>query len=173
MNKPDDLLPDGAFVAARFSPCFTWRYVLRRRWSSAAPIGFVLLNPSTADDRIDDPTIRRCIAYAKRWGHGGLVLGNLFAFRSTDPAALKTCSDPIGPQNDAALREVCAESAGGVVICGWGAHGSIYGRAREVLRSMRLEWGAKPHALAVTKGGEPGHPLYLRGDSEPFRFDLP
>lgn len=166
-----DLLPDAAFPAASFSPCMTWRYLLRRRWSAAPSVGFVLLNPSTADERHDDPTIRRCIAFAKRWQYGGLVLGNLFAFRSTDPASLKTCADPVGPENDDALRAVCAESAGGLVICGWGSHGGLSGRSAQVLQLMRSEWKAKPAALALTKSGQPGHPLYLRGDADPFPFE--
>jgi len=167
----DDLLPDGAFCAANFSPCMTWRYLLRRRWSSAPSVGFILLNPSTADDRLDDPTIRRCIAFAKRWQYGGLVLGNLFAFRSTDPSALKSCADPVGPWNDQALSTVCEESKDGVVICGWGAHGGLKGRSAQVLQMMRSEWRGRPYALALTKAGEPGHPLYLRGDADPFEVE--
>ncbi len=150
---------------AEFSPCRTWRYVLRRRWSSEPAIAFVLLNPSTADETEDDPTIRRCIGYARAWGYGALTLGNLFAFRATKPKNMRAAPDPVGPANDDALLALTLESDGRV-ICGWGAHGAHQGRSAEVYRLLR-QWAVVPQALAVTAAGEPGHPLYLRGDLKP------
>ena len=155
-----------AFPAAEFSACRTWRYVLRRQWASGPKLGFILLNPSTADETQDDPTIRRCIGFARKAGFGGLVLGNLFALRSTDPSALRNATDAVGPGNDEALRSIGRETEGRVV-CGWGAHGALRGRGAEVVR-MLGELGICPTALALTKAGEPRHPLYLKSDLKPF-----
>ena len=154
------------FRAAEFSPCRTWRYVLRRQWAFGPKLGFILLNPSTADETKNDPTIRRCIGFARGAGFGGLVLGNVFALRSTDPLALRSASDPVGPGNDEALRSIGLE-AEGRIVCGWGAHGAFRGRGAEVVR-MLGELGIRPTALALTKAGEPKHPLYLKSDLKPF-----
>lgn len=152
------MLPDD-FCAAEFSPCRTWRYVLRRRWAKGSSVGFVLLNPSTADERSDDPTIRRCIAYAKSWGFSGMSLGNIFAFRATDPRIMRAAPDPIGPANDEALISI-ADEAHGVVICGWGRHGAFLDRGHHVVAMLRAA-GVSIKALRITAGGHPGHPLYL------------
>jgi hypothetical protein len=164
-----DLLDAVDRPMAEFSPCRRYRYILRRQWSAARPVGFVLLNPSTADETQDDPTIRRCIGYAKAWGAGGLVLGNLFGLRSTDPRALRSHDDPVGPGNDAALLYMVGEIDRAPLICGWGSHGTFMGRGKEVLARLR-EWGATPMALTQTASGEPGHPLYLRADAKPVEI---
>jgi hypothetical protein len=171
MNEIAFLLEPDELPDAEFSPCRTWRYVLRRRWGSGPPVGFILLNPSTADETRDDPTIRRCVGYAKGWGFGALTLGNLFALRSTDPRALRSAFDPIGPANDTSLLAICDET-GGNIICGWGSHGSFMGRGAEVTKRL-LEWGARPMALKLTGAGDPGHPLYLRADLKPFALSSP
>jgi len=154
-------------LPATFSPCRTWRYTLRRRWADGKSAAFILLNPSTADEVQDDPTIRRCIAYAKRWGYGGLILGNAFALRSTDPRGLYSHADPNGPGNDQALAEIAKEADR--VVCGWGTHGALMGRGAAVLDIIR-QAGAEPLALKLTAAGYPGHPLYLRQDLQPFPF---
>src|SRR4028119_2392792 len=90
---------------AIFDPTRTYRYALWRTWDAARPpVAFVLLNPSTADARRDDPTIRRCANFARTWGFGGLEVVNLFAFRATHPTDLKCAADPVGPQNDVHLH---------------------------------------------------------------------
>lgn len=157
------------YVRAEFSPCRTWRYVLRRVWNPHKfMLGFILLNPSTADEERDDPTIRRCMNYAKDLGYGGIVLGNLFAFRATDPMDMVAASDPIGPENDAALSRICAET-GNEVICGWGSWGHHMARGADV--RMRLsDAGIRLRALKLTASGEPGHPLYLKADLQPFEI---
>ena len=149
-------------MSAIFSPCRTWRYRLERRWGEGPLVAFILLNPSTADETMDDPTIRRCIGYAKTWGYGGLVVGNIFALRSTDPKVLQSADDPVGPENDEHLLAI-AESAS-VVICGWGAHGKIAGRGHEVMKLLQAH---RPKYLKMTKLGAPQHPLYLKGDLTP------
>ena len=153
---------------AEFSPCRTYRYVLRRTWSAGPAVGFILLNPSTADETENDPTIRRCIGYAKAWGYGSLVLGNLFALRSTDPKGLRQVADPVGPDNDDWLLRI-AKEAGGKVICGWGNHGALNGRGRAVAVNLAAA-GVRPLALTVTTDGSPGHPLYLRGGLKPLEL---
>ena len=86
---------------AVFSPCRTYRYALSRVWAADKPYAlFIGLNPSTADETLDDPTIRRCIDFAKRWGYGGLVMANLFAYRATNPSEMKAATDPVGVAND-------------------------------------------------------------------------
>ena len=151
---------------ALFSPHLKYRYVLRRSVPRAlgiteeSAVAFVMLNPSVADERQDDPTIRRCVDYASRWGHSELYVVNLFAFRSTDPSGLYDESDPIGPLNDDYIRSV-AELCDSVVMA-WGAHGAHMERSTRV-RAMLHEI-TRPYYLTLTKDGEPGHPLRLRRD---------
>lgn len=146
--------------SATFDPTRTYRYKLERRWGDAAPAVFVMLNPGSADANLDDPTVRRCVAFARHEGCGGLVVVNLFALRVTDPKALRSHADPVGPLNDAFLRE--ARSQGSPVIAAWGAHGSLHGRDEAVARLLA---GCDVQCLGVTKDGHPCHPLYLPGDA--------
>jgi hypothetical protein len=119
------------YRSADFSLCRTYRYTLWRVWNSKVPpVCFIGLNPSTADELEDDPTIRRCMRFAKAWGYGGLVMANLFAFRATDLRVMKAAIDPVGPDNDAWLRRMADRA--GIVIAAWGNHGSFMGRDRRV-----------------------------------------
>lgn len=142
---------------AVLSSCQTYRYALWRRWSDAPPVLFVMLNPSTADETQDDPTIRRCIAFAQQWGHGGLIVGNLFAFRSPHPGDLCTCADPIGPDNDAWLDRLAQQST--AVVAAWGNHGALMNRGQEVAARF-----PNMRCLGLTKRGQPRHPLYVPAD---------
>ncbi len=152
---------------AIFSPCRTWRYVLWRVWDDTLPkVAFIGLNPSTADETQDDPTIRRCIGYARAWGYGGIRMLNLFAFRATDPKDLKAAPEPIGPENNWRLILWC-ESAQ-LRVAAWGAHGAYKSRGAEV-RSML--WKLNLHHLGLTKDGNPKHPLYLRADLKPILWE--
>ncbi|WP_329406000.1 DUF1643 domain-containing protein [Nocardia vinacea] len=141
--------------SAVLSPCGTYRYELTRRWSRQPVVGWVMLNPSTADADIDDPTVRRCIGFAKSWGFGGIVIRNLFALRATDPAELVRHPDPIGPDNDTHLSHCDHED---MTMLAWGAHGGQ--RGREVLELLARQ-GIRPYQLATTIDGQPRHPLYL------------
>lgn len=146
-------------ASATISPCETYRYDLQRSWiGGEGYVLFVGLNPSTADATQDDPTIRRCIGYAKAWGFAGLRMGNLFAWRGTDPNAMVQASkagiDVIGPDNDRHLRQAAAGAA--LVVAAWGARGTLHGRDRAV-RDMLPGM----HVLKLTRDGHPGHPLYL------------
>ncbi len=139
---------------AMFSPCRTHRFVLGRKWSDKPLVMFIGLNPSTADETKNDPTVRRCIGYAKDWGYGGLLMTNIFAYRSTDPKHLLECQDPIGPGNDEALLQCYTEAD--VAIAAWGTHGTLMDRHLAIRKLL-----PKLHYLKLTKDGHPGHPLYL------------
>lgn len=148
---------------AHLSPCRTYRYALWRRWGGGPHAMFIGLNPSTADETADDPTIRRCIGFARAWGYGALCMTNLFAYRATQPADMKKATDPIGWENDAYLRRLAAEA--GVVVAAWGAHGAFKGRDQSVRLSVR-----GLHYLRLTKDGHPGHPLYLPASLRPVAW---
>lgn len=158
---------------AMFSPCRTWRYDLWRVWAPGRPRAmFIGLNPSTADETEDDPTIRRCIGFARGWGYGGICMLNLFAFRATQPQDLRAAPHPIGPGNDdrLLLRAGCS----GIIIAAWGIHGVLQRRNRTVLK-LFAKHDLWMHCLGVTKQGHPRHPLYLRRDTKaiPFTGDKP
>jgi hypothetical protein len=156
--------------SAELSACRRYRYSLTRQWSSRNPTClFIGLNPSTADERTDDPTIRRCMRFAQGWGYGKLVMANLFAFRATDPSVLLRIEDPIGPENDKHLSSLSADAA--IVIIAWGANGACTYRSSHVLKLLNdTEASAKIHCLGKTKDGHPKHPLYLPKTTEPILF---
>ena len=138
----------------------TYRYALWRRWDSDAPYAlFIGLNPSTADEREDDPTIRRCKRFASDWGYGAIYMANLFALRATDPYGMMANNHPVGEYNDYYLKNM-AESAG-VIVFAWGSHGGHIGRDKKVENMLR-EY--TPMCLGKTKSGKPRHPLYIKAD---------
>lgn len=159
------LLVQGAVVrGATFSRCGAYRYALRRAWDASRPPAlFVGLNPSTADAERDDPTIRRCIRFARDWGYGGVLVGNLFAFRATRPVDLKAAAAPVGRANDRWLRALAGEAA--IVVVAWGNDGRHRGRDRAVLDLL----GAV-HCLGTTRSGAPRHPLYVRAAATPVAY---
>ena len=161
---------------AEFSACNTYRYKLGRVWNPVKPpCLFVMLNPSTADHNIDDPTIRLCIGHAMRMGFGSLLVGNIFAMRSTDPKHLWKEDDPIGPLNNRALQDMISEA--GRVVIAWSADGNHKygsckankrgGRADEVMELIGEE---NAYALRLCKNGQPHHPLYLPGGLNPLPY---
>ncbi|GAA2110731.1 DUF1643 domain-containing protein [Streptomyces synnematoformans] len=137
-----------------------YRYALTRTWGEAAGAhaGVALLNPSTAGGDQDDPTLRRVTAFARREGFAGAAVVNLFALRSTEPAALAAHPDPVGEHNDAVLDLLAAQQA--PVIAGWGAAGTLAGRDTAVAEQLAAR-GVRLHCLGTTKDGHPRHPLYL------------
>lgn len=143
---------------ARFSDCDRYRYGLVRRWASGPMLLFVMLNPSTADEFQNDPTVGRCQRRAVQMQYGAFAVANLFALRSTDPAALLSAADPVGPKNDVAIRRLCSEAE--LVICAWGNHRAIGNRGTAVLQLIR-HTGHEPKALRLNRDGSPAHPLYL------------
>ena len=154
-----------------FSDDRRYRYVLVRRWSTfaAAPriCGYIMLNPSTADEVKNDPTVERCERRAKREGYDGLCVLNLFALRSTSPRLLYAHDDPVGPGNDAHIIE--RARACQLVVCGWGTHGALLGRGARVLELLRQN-DIVPHALSINRDGSPQHPLYVSYDLIPVEM---
>lgn len=156
--------PDGA-ATATFDPTRTYRYRLTRTWDPQAPrVNFLMLNPSTADAFVLDPTVRRCVGFARSWGFGSLEVTNIFAFRATDPAVLVAQAEPVGAGNDRAICEA-ARTADQVVVA-WGARGSHLGRG-DVVALMLAGLDVRPKALRVTRDGHPAHPLYVPGHTAP------
>jgi hypothetical protein len=156
---------DAMDTGALFSPCRRWRYLLWRRWDQERGIcAFVGLNPSTADETKDDPTIRRCIGFAKAWGYGALFMLNAYAYRATNPQVMKAYgANAIGPLNNEYLRRAALECD--LVVAAWGVNCDDL---REHAIRRDFEAIRKPlHVLGLTKDGHPKHPLYLRGDLEP------
>lgn len=158
--------------SAEFSADRIYRYSLSRDWrdlfSNSKPgyVAFCCLNPSTADETVDDPTIRRCIGFARAWGYGSMVMVNLFAIRATDPKVMLGTDAPVGPDNDAHLISHALKAA--LFICGWAAHGGHRDRANVVIRRIRTHTGATLLRLGdLTEGGFPRHPLYLRANLTP------
>lgn len=160
-------IPDSLNSSAIFSPCRTWRYVLLRRWGSAdSPhVAFIALNPSTADETTDDPTVRRMIGFAQDWGYGGLYVLNLFAYRATDPHEMKAARDPVGPENDKFLQVYHSMAAR--TVAAWGNHGRFRGRGAMVatMLGLRALW-----CFGKTGKKQPNHPLYLRKDCALKRY---
>jgi hypothetical protein len=155
---------------ALFSPCGAYRYWLSRSWDPGrAPLALVMLNPSTADAKWNDPTIRRCIAFAARDGFGGVEVMNLFAFRATAPADLKAAADPVGPDNDRHLRDLFARHAS--VLIAWGTHGAYRARADTVVR-LAADLGTDLTCLGLSAHGQPRHPLYVKGDRKFLPFAI-
>ena len=134
-----------------------YRYRLWRSWGPGSRCIWIMLNPSTADASVDDPTIRKCMGFAKRWGHDGIEVVNLFALRSTNPRMLYSADDPVGPGNNEAI--LSAARSWSYVVCGWGNHGGLHNRSAQVVRLLRGECVLT--ALCVTKQSQPGHPLYV------------
>ena len=142
---------------AVFSRCERYRYVLEIIWDDHRPrCQFIGLNPSTADEMKDDPTLRRVKSFAKDWGCGSVKMTNLFAYRATDPREMKKQLDPVGPRNDELLRISSVNSIH--VVAGWANHGSFRGRDAEVLMVLN---DRRVECLRMTKAGNPEHPLYM------------
>lgn len=159
---------------AVFSPDRIHRYQLSRVWDPhGAVCNFVMLNPSTADEKQNDPTVTRCERFAIAWGFGALVVTNLFGFRATNPLDLRTVGDKairIGSENDEHIREVAKRA--GMVICAWGEHGALDDRASHVIDILRVaRAGRFLHCLSRNKGGEPVHPLYQPNGAKPVVFE--
>ncbi len=163
---------------AQFDASRDNRFTLWRRWGWPRPgapdvlrshLVVIGLNPSTATEDVDDPTIRRCIGFAKAWGRDGLVMLNLFPFRATDPQAMKaaTMTRETLARNDAAISAV-ADAVGSVLVA-WGDDGEHLGQAARVLRLLDTV-DATAWCLAVNKSGHPRHPLYVRADCQPVQF---
>lgn len=154
---------------AVLSECGTYRYSLRRWWGATLDTFVVIgLNPSTADARDDDPTIRRCVDFASAAGCGGLVMLNAYAYRATDPTALRNRNDAVGPHNDRFIAATIAHIHIKVVVCAW-TDAVTKDRAREVL-AILADFEHEPHVFGLTKTGAPRHPLYMPRTARPVAW---
>ena len=149
-----------------FSPERAYRYRLKQTWDPALPhIVYCLLNPSTADEQKNDPTVERCERRARATkGCGASEIINIFAYRATNPLNMKAQTDPVGPDNDHHIIEAAKGAL--MVICGWGNHGAYMGRGKMVEKLLR-DNGIPLHYLRLGKEGQPGHPLYIGYDVMP------
>jgi hypothetical protein len=161
---------DGIEYGAVFDTSGRYRYSLWRAWSAYHPrIVFILLNPSTADEQRNDPTIRRCIGFARAWNFGSVDVVNLFAYRATDATELFKVSDPIGEENNHFLMQAVERCS--TVALGWGTGGTLLDRNHQVISLLA---GKKDvHCLGITKNGQPRHPLYVKGDTTLVPFIVP
>lgn len=138
-----------------------YRYGLSRVWDKSKPYAlFIGLNPSTADENKDDPTIKKCVDYVLKWGYGGLKMTNLFAYRATLPSDLRKAKEPIGVDNDKYIKELSKSAA--ITIVAWSNDGSYLDRDKEVLRLIK-----NPMCLNINKSGQPSHPLYQKKELQP------
>jgi hypothetical protein len=149
---------------ADISRCGRYRYRLTRRWGRGEPVVFIMLNPSTANGTTNDPTIRRCVDFAQRFGFGGLVVVNLFAYRTAYPRELRASGWLRGPRNERVLR---AELAGRTVICAWGGNARGLPWAQEVIAMARIS-ARRVCALALLCDGIPAHPARLPRNCRPI-----
>lgn len=148
------------------SECRKYRFALWRTWDESKPyVMFVGLNPSTADEKTDDPTLTRCINYAKLWGFGGVCMANIFAYRATEPNNMKAAMDPVGAENNDWLKKLSRDA--GMVVAAWGNDGSYLGRSGQVKKLL-----PNLHCLKLNKSGEPAHPLYQKADIKPVPMSI-
>ena len=166
-------------VGATFSPCCTYRYRLWRSWDESKHRHvWVMLNPSTADEKVLDPTVRRCVRFSRSWGAGSIEVVNLFALRATDPKELgRGGPRAVGPDNDQAIVDTCRGAR--MILCAWGSKGTLDGastvftRAEEVVSLLRGEHGDQEalHHLGMTiRDRQPRHPLYVKSAAWPVLF---
>jgi len=163
--------------SAEFSPCKLFRYKLTREWAEPNEkrrnILFVMLNPSTADENVFDPTVRRCFGFAQRWGFNSMAVGNIYAYRATDPKDMLKARDEgtfiVGKDNDSALFELASEAD--KIICAWGAMKWAKVRSQKVINFLTRWYPDKLYCLKKSKDGSPCHPLYLRNDLEPIKIE--
>ncbi len=145
-----------------------YRYVLKRQWGTNEKnfVNFVLLNPSTADEKIDDPTIKACIKFAQNWKYDGMWVTNLFAFRTTQPINLKKNKRPIGNKNDSYIQKYAKKSK--TIVIAWGNHGNFLNRDKQVIKL--LSQISDLYCLQILKNGQPKHPLYVKRQTKLLIF---
>lgn len=153
-----------AVSEAVYSDCERYRYLLTRTWAPGPRALFVMLNPSTATEVQNDPTVERCERRARALGYGAFRVTNIFAFRATDPKVMRAVMDPVGPDNDTAILESLAWAD--TVVCAWGNHGLHLDRGEHVAALLRQSCAPLYH-LGLTAQGQPKHPLYIGYNQQP------
>jgi hypothetical protein len=159
---------DDAVSSALFSRCEGYRYALTREWGDGPRLLYIMLNPSKATEAHNDPTVERCERRARALGFGGFRVCNLFAWRETDPKALRRATVPEGPCNAAILSASCDWAD--TVLCGWGAHGAFLAKGPKVAADLRVA-GFSLYHLGLTKDGHPRHPLYVAYRQQPVKWE--
>ncbi len=160
-----EFLKGDAQSTAIYSPCEKYRYALTRIWDAQGQkISFIMLNPSTATEVQNDPTVERCERRARALGFGAFRVCNIFAWRDTDPFKMRKSKAPIGPANDAAILD--AQRWTDVTLCAWGTHGEHLKRGPQVEHLLRTSGGELYH-LGLSKAGHPKHPLYISYQQQP------
>lgn len=150
-------------MGAEISKDGMYRYKLWRIWDdSKLKVMFIMLNPSVADEKKDDATIRRCMAFAKLWGYGGILVGNLYAYRATDPKELKTAKEPVGILNAFSLTQMVANCS--LLVCAWGDF------EKHIKGTHTIPIHQNTKALGLNKSGTPKHPLYVAANTELINF---
>ena len=150
---------------ADFSPCRKYRYTLWRVWDESKPlVMFLGLNPSTADEIKNDPTVTRCINYAKSWNYGGMYMMNIFAFRTTYPIELKKALEPIGKENNYWIEKISKNVD--KCIGAWGNDGLFLNRSDYIKQNVN-----NLYCLKINHSGEPSHPLYLKSTLKPIKYN--
>ncbi|WP_439143305.1 DUF1643 domain-containing protein [Planktotalea sp.] len=156
---------------AVYSDCERYRYSLSRVWDTAGKhVCFVMLNPSTATEVQNDPTVERCERRARALGFGSFTVTNIFAWRDTDPRKMKAAADPIGPDNDQAI--LSASATADQIIAAWGTHGAHLSRGAAV-QTLLTTLGKPLFHLGLSKAGHPKHPLYISYTEQPQIWELP
>jgi len=158
-------LKDDAASVAVYSDCERYRYELTREWeASGRKVLFIMLNPSTATEVQNDPTVERCERRARALGFGAFRVTNIFAWRDTDPKAMRAAADPIGPENDATILAGCDWAD--QIICAWGTHGAHLDRGGQLEKTLRSS-GKPLFHLGLSRHGHPKHPLYISYSEQP------
>ncbi len=161
-------IPDIVYTGAVFSKSRSHRYALYRYYHGDRYVMFVCLNPSTATETKNDPTVRRCIGYAHQWGFGGVVVCNIFAYRATDPKDMESHDFPIEEECEANDYWINWFAKGASrIVCSWGNHGQYLDQG-EAIHSLIYDY--RPFCFGVTKAGHPKHPLYLASDCKLERY---
>jgi hypothetical protein len=159
---------DDAASVAIYSDCEAYRYALTRVWDpDGGKALFIMLNPSTATEVQNDPTVERCERRARTLGFGAFRVLNIFAYRATDPREMRAVADPVGPENDATIRDSLPWADR--VICAWGTHGAHLNRGPEVEAMLRAS-GIPLFHLGLSKDGHPKHPLYIGYKVQPVAW---
>ena len=161
---------DGTVSTVTYSDCEKYRYDLTRTWDAGGPcLLYIMLNPSKADERRNDPTVERCERRARALGYGALRVTNIFAWRDTDPHAMRRAKKPIGPDNDTTLADSCHWANG--ILAAWGTHGAHMDRGPQIAAMLHAQKTPLFH-LGLTKDGHPRHPLYIAYQTQPTRWDM-
>lgn len=161
---------DDAASVAEYSDCERYRYSLTRVWDADGRRAlFIMLNPSTATELQNDPTVERCERRARTLGFGAFRVLNIFAWRATDPRDMRAVADPVGAENDQTIRQSLAWAD--QVICAWGTHGAHRDRGRDVEALLRGA-GVDLFHLGLSKDGHPKHPLYIGYKVQPVRWEV-